>query len=338
MTGKLRVGVVGCGLIGRRRATEAAASAHSECVVVADPVALAANETAKAVAAEATGDWRRVVGRPDVDVVVVATPNGFLRDIAVAALASGKHVLVEKPMGRNVAEVEQMRAAACAAGRVLKVGFNHRYHPAIAEARRRVVAGEIGEVINIQCRYGHGGRPGYEREWRGNRELAGGGELLDQGVHVVDLVHWFAGLPHQVFAAVQTAVWPLGDLEDNAFGLFRFPAGAIASFHTSWTQWKNLFSFEVHGRAGAVAVRGLGRSYGVETLTLYHRRPEGGAPDETISVFDGPDDSWRLEWDDFVRAVRGGAGMLGTADDGVTAMRLIDALYRSAAQGELVAV
>jgi predicted dehydrogenase len=298
--------------------------------MVADPLAAAAHEAAAATGATAADDWRRVVERPDIDAVVVATPNGFLAEIAIAALSAGKHVLVEKPMGRNLAEAVRMQAAACAAGRILKVGFNHRYHPAIADAWRRATDGVIGEVVNIHCRYGHGGRPGYEREWRGNRALAGGGELLDQGVHVVDLVHWFAGIPDHAFAMLQTAVWPLGDLEDNAFGLFRYGAGAVAALHTSWTQWKNLFSFEVYGRSGAVSVQGLGRSYGVETLTVYRRRPEGGAPEAETRTFDGPDESWRLEWEDFVRVVRGGEGMLGTADDGVAAMRMVDALYRSA--------
>lgn len=340
MTAKLGVGIVGCGLIGRRRALTAAAHADTRCLVVADPIATAARETAAAVGAECGEDWRRIVERRDIDAVVIATPNGFLKEIATAALSAGKHVLVEKPMGRDLVEAEAMHHAACAAGRILKIGFNHRYHPAIAGARARVAAGDIGDVINLRCRYGHGGRPGYEREWRGNRELAGGGELLDQGVHVVDLVHWFVGMPRDAFATVQTAVWPLGGLEDNAFGLFRFGSGAVASFHTSWTQWKNLFSFEVYGRAGAVAVEGLGGSYGRETLTVHRRRPEGGAPVEETHAFEGPDESWRLEWEDFVRAVRGGgaAEMLGNADDGVTAMRLIDALYRSAAAGSVVEV
>src|SRR2546422_6811178 len=296
MSGRLRVGVVGCGVIGRRRATEAAASPHTECVAVADPVTAAAAETAAAVGAVATGDWRRTVERPDLDAVVVATPNGHLAEITVAALSAGKHVLVEKPMGRDLAEAERMRAAACAAGRVLKVGFNHRYHPAISEARRRVTEGAIGELINVRCRYGHGGRVGYEHGWRGNRELAGGGELTDQGVHVADLLHWFAGLPASAFAVTQTAVWPLGGLEDNAFGLFRFDSGVVAQFHTSWTQWKNLFSFEVFGREGAVLVEGLGKSYGAETLTVWRRRPEGGVPDLAVECYEGPDESWRLEW------------------------------------------
>jgi predicted dehydrogenase len=333
VTNPLRVAVVGAGLIGRRRALEAKVHPESRCVVVVDPDSDRAAEVAGATGATPAGDWHDVMGRSDIDAVVVATPNGLLEQIAVAGLAAGKHVLVEKPMGRNLAEAERMREAARRAGRVLKVGFNHRYHPAIAEARRRVDAGEIGALINARCRYGHGGRPGYEKEWRGNRAMAGGGELTDQGVHVADLLHWFMGVPLTAYGVTQSAVWPLGDLEDNGFGLFRYPSGSVAIFHTSWTQWKNLFSLEVFGSLGAVIVEGLGRSYGIETLTVVRRKPEGGVPDMETLRYEGEDESWRLEWADFVGASRHGRRMLGTADDGVAAMRMLDALYRSAQSG-----
>jgi predicted dehydrogenase len=333
VTPTIGVAVVGCGLIGRRRALAAAGNPRSRCVVVADPVEAAAREVAAATGAEPAADWRTVLDRRDVDAVVVATPNGFLAEITIAALERRKHVLVEKPMGRGLREAERMRAAAGSGSRILKVGLNHRYHPAIAEAKRRFDAGEIGELINMRCRYGHGGRSGYEREWRGSRELAGGGELTDQGVHVADLIHWFAGPPRRAFAALQTAVWPLDGLEDNAFGLFTHERGVVTIFHTSWTQWKNLFSLEVFGRDGAVLVEGLGRSYGEETLTAWLRRPEGGAPKAESVAYGGEDDSWRLEWVDFVGAVRHGLPMLGTAEDGIAAMRMLDALYRSAAAG-----
>jgi predicted dehydrogenase len=329
----LGVAVVGCGLIGRRRAAEAAHHPGSRCVAVADVSAEAAGGVAAECGAAVERDWRAAVARPDVGAVVVATPNAFLVEIAVAALGAGKHVLTEKPMGRNLAEAERMRAAARHAGRVLKVGFNHRYHPAIAEARRRLERGDVGSPINARARYGHGGRPGYEKEWRGNRALAGGGELTDQGVHVADLLHWFLGEPASAFAWLQTAVWPLGDLEDNGFGMFRFPSGAVASFHTSWTQWKNLFSLEIFGTAGALVVEGLGRSYGVETLTAYRRKPEGGAPECEVLRYQADDLSWRDEWADFLGGALEGRPMLGTADDGVVAMRMLDALYRSAAAG-----
>ena len=194
-------------------------------------------------------------------------------------------------------------------------------------------AGAIGRVINTRVRYGHGGRPGYEREWRGSRELAGGGELTDQGVHVADLLHWFVGVPSTVYAATQTAVWPLGDLEDNAFAILRYESGAVASFHTSWTQWKNLFSLEIFGDHGSLTVEGLGRSYGDETLTVARRAMQGGAPEIERIVFDGPDISWRNEWADFIDGIEAGHEYLGTANDGIVAMQTLAALYRSAASG-----
>ena len=334
MTASLGVAVVGCGLIGRRRASEAAGDPRSRCVMVVDTDAAVAARVAAEVGAEPAEDWRPVLTRPDVGAVVVATPNGFLRDIAVASLEAGKHVLAEKPMGRTLAEAREMRQAAERTHRVLKIGFNHRYHRAIAEARRRVAAGAIGALVNARCRYGHGSRPGCEREWRASRELAGGGELTDQGVHVLDLLNWFFGaIPVSAFAWLQTAVWPLGELEDNAFGLLRYGSGAVASLHASMTQWKNLFCLELFGTQGALVMEGLGRSYGVETLTEVRRKPEGGVPDVETVRYEGDDPSWCLEWQDFLGGVLEGRPMLATPDDGVAAMRVLDALYRSADSG-----
>jgi predicted dehydrogenase len=138
------------------------------------------------------------------------------------------------------------------------------------------------------------------------------------------------------YGGTQRAVWPLGDLEDNGFGMFRYAGGAVAQFHTSWTQWKNLFSLEVFGTRGALVMEGLGRSYGVETLTVVRRKPEGGVPDLETLRYEGEDDSWKLEWADFMRGVQGSSAMLGSADDGVAAMRMLDALYRSAESGQAV--
>jgi predicted dehydrogenase len=268
-----------------------------------------------------------------VDVVIVSTPNGYTTEIATAALSAGKHVLVEKPPGRDLGEARQLAEASRAAGRSLKIGFNHRYHPAIARAYEAFSNGLIGRIINVRARYGHGGRPGYEKEWRGNPDLAGGGELTDQGVHIADLLHWFMGLPSDAFAFLQTAVWPIKPLEDNAFGLFRYADGAVASMHTSWTQWKNLFSLEIFGDNGSFIIEGLGGSYGVERLLTIIRNPAGGVPSVKEEIFDGPDDSWQLEWQDFVQGVTEGTSYLGRPEDGVAAMAMIDALYRSARNG-----
>ncbi len=332
------VAVIGAGLIGTRRASAAARDPQSQLVCVSDPLEAARLTVAAEFGADAYPSWRQAVDDERVDVVVVSTPNGLLAEIAIAALEAGKHVLLEKPMGRNLAEALRIAQAATRSGRQVKVGFNHRYHPAIARAHARYRSGEIGTAINLRARYGHGGRPGYENEWRGNPELAGGGELTDQGVHVADLINWFMGPPQQAFALMQTAVWPLEPLEDNAFGLFRFAGGQIASFHTSWTQWKNLFSFELFGTLGSLSIEGLGRSYGPETLVTALRNPLGGAPEMTTATFEGPDDSWEREWRDFIGALADGGTFLGTATEGVTAMGMIDALYRSASGGLAVDV
>ncbi len=333
---ELRVGVVGCGLIGRRRAAEAAHDPRTVLAVAADVDHDAAQQVATAHGARAMDDWRELVTAADVDVVCVATPNGYLAEIACAALEAGKHVLLEKPMGRSVAEARAIAQAGERANRRVKVGFNHRYHPALARAHAELEAGTIGAPINARVRYGHGGRPGYEKEWRGDGTLAGGGELTDQGVHVADLLHWFLGLPRELYAVTQRAVWPLGALEDNAFAILRYERERVASFHTSWTQWKNLFSFELFGERGALIVEGLGRSYGDETLTIVRRAMQGGVPETERLLFEGPDLSWREEWNDFVGGILEGRGVLGDANDGIIAMETLAALYRSASTGRPV--
>lgn len=337
--GKLRVGIAGCGLIGGRRAAEAASHGITALAKVADANFDRAKELAHRFGAEPVTDWRNLVNDPSLDIIVVSTPNAYLAPIAIAALESGKHVMVEKPPGRNLAEARRIaRAARASGGKLLKVGFNHRYHPALARAYQLLEAGAIGEPFNARARYGHGGRPGYEKEWRGNPELAGGGELTDQGIHLADLINWMIGMPERAFCLLQTAIWPIAPLEDNAFALLNFAGGRVASFHTSWTQWKNLFSLEIFGTEGALCVEGLGGSYGSQRLVHHRRKPEGGAPDLIEESFDGPDHSWAAEWRDFVGAIKGEGSCMGSADDGVAAMAIIDALYNSAATGVPVSV
>jgi predicted dehydrogenase len=256
--------------------------------------------------------------------------------VTLAALAAGKHVLCEKPLGRNAQEAAQMVEAAERANRILKVGFNHRHHPALQQAHELAQAGTIGRLMTIRAAYGHGGRPGYDQEWRAQADLSGGGELLDQGVHIVDLCRWFLGDFVQVSAMLGTWFWKVAPLEDNGFALLRTEAGQIALLHTSWTQWKNLFRFEVFGRDGYLVVDGLGGSYGVERLTLGVRRPESGPPDERAWEFPGPDLSWQTEWQEFKSAIQMGCQPLGNGHDGLRAAQVIDAFYESAQSGQVV--
>lgn len=320
----MRTGVVGCGLIGSRRARKAG----TDLVWVYDSCAESGAALASECGAVALKDWRE--GLELVDALVVATPNGVAPEIVMQALDGGLHVLLEKPMGRNLPEALQLAERAAASGRVLKIGFNHRYHPAVSKAHE--LLGELGPVLSMRARYGHGGRPGYEKEWRGDPELAGGGVLLDQGVHIADLLGWFGGAPATAYAQIRTACWPIAPLEDTAFALLTYQSGALAQFHVGWTQWKNLFSLEIFCELGSLHIEGLGGSYGAESLRYYRRRLEGGAPDEQRWDFDGPDLSWELEWRDFLGAAAG-QPYWGTPADGLLAMRTLEALYASATKG-----
>jgi len=342
----LRVAVVGCGIIGRRRAGVVRSTGTDEVVVVADLDGERAKGTARDLGCEATTSWRDAVRRDDVDAVIVATTHNWLAAVAAEALRSRKHVLVEKPMARDPSEARSILDAAggCGGdGQVVKVGFNHRHHPAVWKAHALVCQGEIGEPCFIRCRYGHGGRPGYAAEWRMDREVAGGGELLDQGIHAIDLCRWFLGEFVEAVGFTATYVWtpPVIDpgvapVEDNAFGLFRTARGHVASVHASWTQWKNLFSYEVFGRDGYLVAEGLGRSYGPERLTIGRRRPESGPPEERHFEFPGEDTSWTAEWLEFTAAVREHREPLASGYDGWQALRAAHALYESARTGRTV--
>jgi predicted dehydrogenase len=331
----MRIGIVGCGLIGTRRAA-VAVEAGDVVVIVAD----VAEDRAAAVAGTAhsawTASWSDVVARDDLDVVVVSTSNDRLAEVSVAALRSGKHVLCEKPLGRNSAEAAAIVDAAEASGKLLKVGFNHRHHPAIAAGHALVEKGGIGSVFAIRALYGHGGRAGYEREWRADPTRSGGGELLDQGVHIVDLARWFIGEIVEAQGLIGTYHWPIGPVEDNAFALLRATNGGAVSFHTSWTQWKNTFRFEVLGSDGYMRVDGLGGSYGTERLAVARRNADSSPPTEETTSFESPDRSWHDEWQEFSTAIAISRQPVGNGTDGLAAARIIDAIYASAASGAAV--
>jgi predicted dehydrogenase len=183
-------------------------------------------------------------------------------------------------------------------------------------------------VLTMRARYGHGSRPGMEHEWRSSRELCGGGELLDQGVHVIDLIRAFGGEVASVYGRVETKFWPI-EVEDNAFAILGMRDGATCQFHVSWTNWRNVFSFEIFGTRGYIAVNGLGGSYGTETLEVGVRRPEGGRPDIETVEYPPEDTSWHEEWREFRDAIAAGREPYGSGHDGWMANRVIEALYAS---------
>ena len=300
------VGIVGCGVVGCRRA---GALGAARLVACADRRPERAEALAReAGSSEVERDWRRLVARPDVNIVVVATTNDALAPITLAAVQAGKHVLVEKPAARVSLELPPIVAAAAQAGVLVRVGFNHRYHPALQQARELVEADAIGALMFVRGRYGHGGRVGYEKEWRADPAVSGGGELIDQGVHLIDLGRWMLGDFSSVSGFAHTYFWEM-PVDDNAFLLLRTPAQQAALLHVSCTEWKNLFSFEIYGRRGKIHIEGLGGSYGVERATLHQMRPEMGPPDTMTWEYPGPDRSWQLEFTDFLDDIRAPKGL-----------------------------
>jgi len=323
----MNIAIIGCGLIGGKRAK--ALPKDDALVAVADTnlqraQTLAANyPTCKTVST----DWRSVVTHADVHAVVVATTNDQLAAVTLAAIESGKHVLVEKPAARSATELAPLLPAAKHHKVAVKVGFNHRCHPALLKARELVDAGELGEMMFVRGRYGHGGRLGMEKEWRGNPAIAGGGEMLDQGVHLVDLARWFLGDFADVSGHVGTFFWDW-PVEDNGFALLKTADQKVAWLHASCSEWKNLFSLEIYGKTAKLAIDGLGGSYGLERLSFYKMLPQMGPPDTTIWEYPGEDKSWQVEWQQFKDAAsRREQPTSGNLNDALHVLQVIDRLY-----------
>jgi predicted dehydrogenase len=318
--------IIGCGLIGKKRL--AALPAGSKLVVACDTNL----ERAKALvdlakAGKAVTDFEEAVADAQVDAVVVATINSTLAEISATAIRAGKHVIVEKPAGTSVKQIDELIVLEKKHGVCVRVGFNHRFHPAFIKAREIFESGVMGELMFIRARYGHGGRVGYDREWRADPKLAGGGELVDQGIHLIDLAGWFLGGFKIIDGHVATYFWDM-PVDDNAFLDLQTAKGQTAWLHVSCTEWKNLFSFEIYGRHTKLHIEGLGGSYGVEKLFHYQMKPEMGIPDTKVYEFPGPDESWRNEMVEFESDVQ----LKRTPDAGLAevraALQIVETIYK----------
>jgi predicted dehydrogenase len=321
----MNVGIVGCGLIGQKRAQALAGAKLTACADVSFD--RAQSLAARHPGAVAFADWRKVVALPEVQIVVVATPHDQLPSVTLGAVKAGKHVLVEKPAARNAEELDAVIAAAKTAGVKVRVGFNHRYHPSFIRMRQIVAAGEAGELMFVRARYGHGGRVGYDKEWRAAKAISGGGELIDQGMHLIDLARLFLGeFPHAQ-GSVPTAFWNM-PVEDNAFLLLETAKRQVAFLHASWTEWRNIFSFELYGRTAKLEVTGLGGSYGDERLAFYKMLPSMGPPETTIWDYRGADNSWGVEFREFLDDIRLGREPAAGLVDARACLDIVARIYR----------
>jgi len=328
----IRIGVIGVGGMGKRWAQVAAEHPQSHVVALCHPDAQKAQEFATRFSCESTLTWTDIVQRTDIDAVIIATPHMLLTEIAQAALTFGKHVFCEKPGGMSSLEIQKGVDIAAKSRLRYRVNFNIRLHPAVALAKQKIEQGLLGEMMFLRAVYGHAGREGYEQEWWCQKELSGGGELIDQGSHLVDLAHWFLGPFTSQSNMLSTGFWPIAPMEDNAFLLLQNDKGQIAQLHASWTHWKKTFRLELFGKDGYLIVDGLGGQYGLERLIHGERALGRDAPAETMWEFPSepgkPDVALQNSWDEFVRSIQGDCDIGLTAKDAVSVLKLIESGYK----------
>jgi predicted dehydrogenase len=327
----LRVGIAGYGMVGKVRRRVSDEHPAMQVVAVCDQTF-----AEPAVAEDGLRCWptyQQLLDEEQLDALFVSLPNYMAADVSIAALEQGLHVFCEKPPGRDVSDVVRVRDAESAhPGQKLMYGFNHRYHHSIRDALRIVNSGELGDVVNIRGIYGKSKmiRFDQEHDWRTERELSGGGILLDQGIHMVDMMRLFAGEFVDVHSYVSNSYWN-HDVEDNAYALMRTADGVVAMLHSSATQWRHRFNLDITLARGAIVLSGIlssTKSYGAETITVVHAgENDAGDPREQTTRYN-EDSSWRDEVFDFADAIlEDRPPVSGSSLDALKTMQLVYAIY-----------
>lgn len=280
-------------------------------------------------------DWRTILADPAIDAVFICSVNSMNQELTIAALDAGKHVLCEKPPAFNALGVEKIRAAEARSGKILMYGFNHRHHGAAVRMREIVDSGTYGKILWMRGRYGKSVDENYLSTWRADPALAGGGILIDQGIHMVDLFMYLAGEFDEVQAMVSSIYWNIPGIEDNVFAMFRnSETGVVASLHSTMVQWRHLFSLEVFMQSGYMVLNGIktsSDSYGAEQLVVARNRSHAPAAtwrEESTETFD-TDESWEREARMFGRWIHSGQpdGNAGDSLSALRVMKVVDAVY-----------
>jgi predicted dehydrogenase len=327
----IRLGFIGFGKMGALRAESFSKLEGCEIGKIYDVVL--PPDTPYDVAASA----EEIIADPKIDVVVICVPNYLVKPLTISALQAGKHVFCEKPPAINLADMTEIAAVHESTDRLLMYGFNHRRHPAVMKMKELVDDGSMGRILWMRGRYGKSVDGDYLQGWRANKELAGGGILLDQGIHMLDL---FLHIGGQVFDEVQAMVsslyWKTEGIEDNVFAIMRNrDSGMCAQLHSTMTQWRHLFSLEVFCERGYMVLNGLktgSGTYGEEVLTVARNRTRAPAAtwQEEERFEYAVDNSWDQEAREFLEALRQSSKQNhGTVVDAIQVMTLIDTIYRN---------
>lgn len=333
MAEKIRTVIIGMGRMGRTRLEAMNRQGGFDVTAICDnsEEGLAEFTQIKYV------DWRECIDKEKPEVVIVCTVNSVTPDVVCYSLKQGCHVFSEKPPGKSLEDALRMqKVQSGVSGKVLKFGFNHRYHHSVIEAKSLLDSGFLGEVVCVRGVYGKAGNLG-KAEWRNDAAISGGGILLDQGIHMLDLLHYFVGDFTEINGFVDNLVWKESPVEDTAFVTMRTKDGKVATLHSSAIQWKHKFDIDITCTDGYIALNGLltsTKSYGEERITYYKKDLEQksgriGNPKEYTLCFD-EDESWDYEIEEFYNAVVHHMPVInGTAEDAVRVMRIIDCIYRS---------
>ena len=328
MENKFKVGIIGYGKMGQTRHQAINELDCAEVVAISEP-----NLVGKQVENLPNLSHDEIIARPDIDAILISTPNYLNKPLTIKALNAGKHVFCEKPPCFTAADMMEIREAEKASGKKLMYGFNHRHHDSIIRMKEIVDSKQYGNILWMRGRYGKSVTPDYCDQWRAKKELAGGGILIDQGIHMLDLFLYLAGDFDSVKAEVSNLYWKM-DVEDNAFVILRnTKTNCVASLHSTMTQWRHLFSLEVFLEKGYMVLNGLitsTMSYGKEILTIAKSRsaaPAATWQDEVKTEYMN-NNSWRYEMSQFFDAIREDRPVkIGNSDDALRLMTIIDKIY-----------
>lgn len=326
----LRVGIAGFGVVGKRRKECLDRHPQTEVVAVCDQNFPDEGTFPDGIRFFKT--YERLI-EEDLDVLIVCLTNDVAARVTIAGLDAGLHVFCEKPPGRSVEDIVQViECERKHPDLKLMYGFNHRYHESVLEALRIIRSGDLGRIINMRGVYGKAKMITFNQpDWRTRRNIAGGGVLLDQGIHMVDLMRLFAGDFPEVHSFVSNGHWGY-DVEDNAYALMRTPDGVVGMLNSSATQWRHRFHLDINLERGSLVLGGIlsgTKSYGAETLTVVQADPDNdrGDPKEQLTRYNR-DPSWDAEIQAFAEAILAdGEIRNGTSEDALKTMQLVFRIY-----------
>lgn len=321
----IKVGVIGVGSFGEKRAGAVKLCKKAELAAVSDMNMDKAKEVAKKLQVQCL-DVQTLLSDKAIDVVAVCVPNKFHMPITVGALNAGKHVLCEKPLARNVAEAQQMVEAAKKAGKLLKTGSNHRYFSSVQKAYEIVKNGAIGNAVSFNGRIGHNGER-LKNSWFWDKEISGGGTLLDNGCHLFDLARWFLGDFVEGGGLISNAYWKDCPVEDSATGVFITGDGKMATVNSSWRQLSGYFHFEISGSEGYITVDGRFDTHGGDNL--YWQSSKGKGEIDSVNYGHVKPNSYVLELEDFFSDIEKGVEPRPSGKDGLEVIKMVEAVYKS---------